>query len=459
METIENSSKFRVLVRVRPVLELSVFQGEDEVCTAHIDETRVRVGDKIHHCNGTYSLEACVGQAEAALDARKDFTLMAFGQTSAGKTFTIIEIMSSFLDKVIEFSRQTHMHLSYSAFELRGESTIDLLSEEGGMGNVRCLVREDADGKVHVGNCTTVPIDIDKKEHLQGLIDKTFSRRKTSATFANEASSRTHAFSLFTFRDSIIGNTFSIRLIDLAGCERWEDSLYHSQERITEMKAINYSLGCLKECARLMLANVTSTSTKVPHIPYRRSKLTMLLKDVFIDGGAAALVIAHLAPSRASLKHSENTMNFVASILEKETLAMKEKKSFSGPLAWSKEEMIAFVASLEGGRYAHLASSFSLTGKLFSVEWIGHVHRRAVAAGGTEAEGEAIYDAFHDLVARHKAASKSTRTVPVSSTRSSLSLTERRAMKAKFAASFTSDDVVVLARTKDRDESRKEKEM
>ena len=39
-----------------------------------------------------------------------------------------------------------------------------------------------------------------------------------------------------------------LRVIDLAGSERHESNTEHTPERIAEMKDINWSLGCLKEC-------------------------------------------------------------------------------------------------------------------------------------------------------------------------------------------------------------------
>eukprot|EP01043_Picozoa_sp_COSAG02_P099466 COSAG02_NODE_35579_length_466_cov_0.907357_2_plen_118_part_01 len=48
-------------------------------------------------------------------------------------------------------------------------------------------------------------------------------------------------------------------------------------ERIAEMRDINWSLGCLKECIRLQRDALASRSPQPDHIPYRRSKLTMLL--------------------------------------------------------------------------------------------------------------------------------------------------------------------------------------
>lgn len=46
-------------------------------------------------------------------------------------------------------------------------------------------------------------------------------------------------------------------------------------------RAINQSLLALKECIRARTA-ASQPSTDVPvHVPYRRSKLTLLMKDVF----------------------------------------------------------------------------------------------------------------------------------------------------------------------------------
>ena len=47
----------------------------------------------------------------------------------------------------------------------------------------------------------------------------------------------------------------------------------------------------------------------------------------------------------------------------------QEKKTLSGPVAWSKEQVMTFVRELDSGKYAALASSFSITGRMLSVEW------------------------------------------------------------------------------------------
>ena len=42
-----------------------------------------------------------------------------------------------------------------------------------------------------------------------------------------------------------------------------------------------------------------------------------------------------------------------------------------------------------------------MTGKVLGSEWVGHLERRVVAAGGTEQDAHCIYDAFHEAKAAH----------------------------------------------------------
>merc|ERR1740117_1337862 len=71
--------------------------------------------------------------------------------------------------------------------------------------------------------------------------------RASEPTQNNPHSSRSHAVCEFKYESS--GGC--IRVVDLAGSERRQDVSDHSYERISEMKDINWSLGCLKECIRL----------------------------------------------------------------------------------------------------------------------------------------------------------------------------------------------------------------
>ena len=67
-----------------------------------------------------------------------------------------------------------------------------------------------------------------------------------------------------------------LNLIDLAGSENAADSQFHDKSRLGETRQINTSLMCLKECIRNR-AKASEPGSFV-HIPYRNSKLTLLIK-------------------------------------------------------------------------------------------------------------------------------------------------------------------------------------
>ncbi|EPY29079.1 hypothetical protein AGDE_10136 [Angomonas deanei] len=68
-------------------------------------------------------------------------------------------------------------------------------------------------------------------------------------------------------------------IVDLAGSENTADSSTHDKSRQVETKFINTSLMTLKDCIRSRA--MAATSKQHLHIPYRRSPLTLLLRDCF----------------------------------------------------------------------------------------------------------------------------------------------------------------------------------
>ena len=114
----------------------------------------------------------------------------------------------------------------------------------------------------------------------------------------------------------------------MAGSERANDTKNHTKERIEESKAINTSLMTLKECirARTMVglgmglggSRSTGSSTgsgSTIHNPYRRSKLTLLMKDIFdikCSRLCSTVVIGHVSPLAVSISHSINTIQYIA---------------------------------------------------------------------------------------------------------------------------------------------------
>ena len=136
-------------------------------------------------------------------------------------------------------------------------------------------------------------------------------------------------------------------MIDLAGSERAADSKNHTKARMDETKQINLSLMALKECIRartmasapgaaltvhvrlwsfhelqigvvcvrlmlipscLMIPTMNSTHGDDSHVcdtcniqvPYRRSKLTLLLKDVFDHACSESILIFQFIDPRSA---------------------------------------------------------------------------------------------------------------------------------------------------------------
>ena len=101
-------------------------------------------------------------------------------------------------------------------------------------------------------------------------------------------------------------------LIDLAGSENAGDSQFHDKSRLQETRAINTSLMCLKDCIRNRCQASLDPSQHV-HIPYRQSKLSLLLKDAFELESfrkSRTVVIANVAPSLIDLAQTLNTLRY-----------------------------------------------------------------------------------------------------------------------------------------------------
>ena len=218
---------------------------------------------------------------------------------------------------------------------------------------------------------------------LLRLIDVAQSRRSTAATERNAASSRSHGVGIITVGSSL-SNTQGdggdgeeeedpygprpgvLYVIDLAGSERSSDSANHSKERMDETKAVNLSLMSLKECirARTLAAKPAAPGgapNARPHVPYRRSKLTLLMKDVFdieCTRMCSTVVVACVSPVAKDAAHTVNTLQYAAPL----RVAILKKKGAvdlpvdpKDPVLWSHEaacDWLAKQASDAGGKYA-----------------------------------------------------------------------------------------------------------
>ena len=183
-------------------------------------------------------------------------------------------------------------------------------------------VREDGQGEVVVADLTEVPVA--DAQALGDVIDNGNANRTTHATESNDESSRSHAICQITLYDtSTITNpppatgrapvlqsaspfgsvAGRMSLIDLAGSERGADTQSNNRQRRMEGAEINKSLLALKECIRALDNASSSSSNQQQHVPYRGSKLTLVLKESFCPSKKAharTVMITTVSPAASS---------------------------------------------------------------------------------------------------------------------------------------------------------------
>ncbi|PIC46080.1 hypothetical protein B9Z55_005884 [Caenorhabditis nigoni] len=239
----------------------------------------------------------------------KNVSLIAYGPTSSGKTYTMRGesgdekkgVIPRAIGFLLEQSKRELAVIGWtynfdaSFIEVYNEEVFDLLDDKK---------------KLEMKQTTTVgskKIPIKDMADVTDLLELADSQRSVATTACNQHSSRSHAI----FQINIDGVHKSgetvkccLNLVDLAGSERAKESGAQGKQ-FTELTKINQSLSTLKKCIR-------AQKTKMPHVPWRESKLTILLRDYLGAGSSKTMFIAHVNPSDAS--ETKRTLEFTADL-------------------------------------------------------------------------------------------------------------------------------------------------
>ncbi|KAK6124718.1 hypothetical protein DH2020_041542 [Rehmannia glutinosa] len=108
-----------------------------------------------------------------------------------------------------------------------------------------------------------------------------------------------------------------LHLVDLAGSERVDKSEV-TGDGLREAQHINKSLSCLVDV-------ITALAQKNSHIPYRNSKLTLLLQNS-LGGNAKTLMFAHVNPEGDSFGETMSTLKFAQRVSTVELGAARANK-------------------------------------------------------------------------------------------------------------------------------------
>lgn len=244
----------------------------------------------------------------------QDLTCFMYGQTSSGKTHTVlgkdndegIFILAG--KELLELSQELYI----SAYQIYNENIFDLLN-----GNNKLKLLEDRNNKFEIPDLALCKLN--NLEDLYNSINIILCNRSQASNKINISSSRSHAILIFKY---IKDNQFiNIKLIDLAGNERSKNSKILSLNDRLENKHINFSLFSLKECIR----NIESGKN---HVPFRRSKLTSVLRECFISPHKS-IMIATVCSNNKNYHDIVNTLNYssrVNKFLNKPTVIEKYLK-------------------------------------------------------------------------------------------------------------------------------------
>jgi len=203
--------------------------------------------------------------------------------------------------------------------------------------------------------------------------------RTTAATMANRESSRSHSvFSLQLESAEKVGATTTCRssrfhLIDLAGSER-QKATGAAGERLKEACGINKSLSCLTS---VIHALVDIAQGKQRFVPYRDSKLTMLLRDS-LGGNSKTCVVANVSPGDDCLAETLSTLKFAqrAKLVKNTPMVNEDTQGSIAALAaelkatkaqLSEWKALAMTTGAEGGGAGRVSNGKGDSGGKFSL--------------------------------------------------------------------------------------------
>ena len=322
--------------------EYDSWQFEDETATIYYGERNTKTEKKWVY---DYILPPDTTQEQMYEKVAKktivDFTegyngtIFAYGQSGSGKTYSMLgpdsvfETLASSTENELygitpravyqifnifkDFDRNgTKWKLSLSYIEIYNEKIKCLLSKKDGL-----KIREDPNEGFIIPEKDS--IDCQTPLSVFEGINLASKNRATGATNQNERSSRSHAIlQLELIYNSIDGlvRKSHLSLVDLAGSERIAKTGAEGQ-RLKEAQKINQSLTTLG----MVIMSLTTPGSK--HIPFRNSKLTLILKDSL--GGSSKTTL--LCTASRLKRHSEESIQTLYFASRAKTIKNNAKKN------------------------------------------------------------------------------------------------------------------------------------
>ncbi|KAM9648531.1 kinesin-like protein KIF9 isoform 2-T6 [Morphnus guianensis] len=246
-------------------------------------------------------------------------TIMCYGQTGAGKTYTMTGATAEYkhrgiIPRAIQqvFKATAHsvdpfITVRISYLEIYNETLFDLLSTmtSNGTSDMQMAVVDCPQG-VYVKGLSIHSVS--HEEDALNLLFEGETNRMIAEHTLNKNSSRSHC--IFTIYIESRFRVFSdvkcinskINLIDLAGSERLSKTGSEGQV-LKEATYINKSLSFLEQII------IALADPKRDHIPFRQSKLTHVLKDS-LGGNCNTVLVANICGEAVHVEETLSSLRF-----------------------------------------------------------------------------------------------------------------------------------------------------
>lgn len=320
----------RVVIRCRNLLQYELERGDkasvrmdlatSQVIVQHaIGDPETFAFDAVY--NNTYTqrdifLQEVQPLVEATLQGY-NATVFAYGQSGSGKTHTMTgrledptlwgmmpQTVDHLFNEIRKLSTSTKtFKVRCSYIELYNGKSRDLLASK----QVNLEIKQNMAKNFYVKGAE-MP-EVTNFDECIRYFNAGTERRQTASTDLNDQSSRSHSLfqmqvEQFDFEhdpSAPVIITSKINVVDLAGSEKLSK---------TNATGDTAKEGCNINLSLSALATVIDTIVKgAPHIPYRGSPLTMLLKDS-LGGNSKTVMFANLGPSDKNISETISTLRF-----------------------------------------------------------------------------------------------------------------------------------------------------
>ncbi|KAL4794089.1 P-loop containing nucleoside triphosphate hydrolase protein [Aspergillus venezuelensis] len=262
-------------------------------------------------------------------------TLFVSGHAGSGRKYTVRgleRLIARSLFEAVQPMQQVHI----SMLELAGNSTYDLLNSRASL-----QMFEGASGQFQLEGVV--------EDHVSDPHALSHSFAKASETMKSNGPSNSHVVYRIQIKDnSRAGPGGSLYMVSLASSEGEWDTADPATDRVKEGRETGLSLLTLKECIRTVAQiDVDSTAGdkgKQPHVPFRQSVLTKVVKHLFEPGSNTScktIFLACVNPSFLDVEAAKSTLRY-ADMLRAPNLKAGDYDP-AVPSTWSNKDVKNYI--------------------------------------------------------------------------------------------------------------------